>query len=94
MTQDYEMFEVKQDNPQLVAYIKQIHLQSLRDATHDYVDSTSDLPSEDMQYLFQLLNNKVSVNVYIKLSEFNYKKHTTLLSPHIKTITYPMMLQF
>lgn len=73
------MFEVKQDNPQLVAYIKQIHLQSLKDTSHDYVDSMSDLPSEDIQYLFQLLSNKVSINFYTRLSKFKYKSILTNL---------------
>lgn len=59
MSQDYELLEVKQDNPQLIAYIRQMHLRPVKEAQGEYTDVYTDEPAEDLGYILKLLNNKV-----------------------------------
>lgn len=60
MSRDYELLEVKQDNPQLIAYIRQMHLRPVKEMQGEYTDVYSDRPAEDLAYILKLLNNKVS----------------------------------
>lgn len=60
MSQDYELLSVSQDNPQLVTYIKEVHLGPAIEPHHRPLDSGITGPSEDMAYVLKLLNNKVS----------------------------------
>lgn len=60
MSKDYELLEVKQDNPQLIAYIRQMHLRPVKEAQGEYTDVFSDAPAEDLAYVLNLLENKVN----------------------------------
>lgn len=59
MSQDYELLSVQQDNPQLITYIREVHLQPAIEPHHKPLESQATGPPEDTAYVLKLLNNKV-----------------------------------
>lgn len=58
MTQDYELLSISQDNPQLIAYIREVHLTPAVEPNHKPLESSNVTP-DDTIYILKLLNNKV-----------------------------------
>lgn len=58
MTQDYELLSVSQDNPQLIAYIREVHLMPAVEPNHKPLEPSNVVP-DDTIYVLRLLNNKV-----------------------------------
>lgn len=58
MTQDYELLSISQDNPQLITYIREVHLMPAVEPNHKPLESSNTTP-EDTVYVLKLLNNKV-----------------------------------
>ncbi|XP_068897119.1 protein Star isoform X2 [Tenebrio molitor] len=58
MSQDYELLSVSQDNPQLITYIREVHLRPAIEPHHKPLESLADGPPEDTAYVIKLLNNK------------------------------------
>lgn len=59
MSQDNEFYGVAQDNPQLITYIREVHLTPAIEPHHKMLES-EDTISNDTIYVLKLLNNKVS----------------------------------
>ncbi|KAJ8920170.1 hypothetical protein NQ315_011831 [Exocentrus adspersus] len=57
MSQDYELLEVAQDNPQLVTYIREVHLAPAIEPHHKPLESENAI-SKDTAYVLKLLKNK------------------------------------
>lgn len=62
MSQDYDLLSVSQDNPQLITYIREVHLRSAIEPHHRPLDATPSLPA-DTAYVMKLLNNKVGMHL-------------------------------
>lgn len=60
MSQDYEFLNVAQDNPELIMYIKEMHLRPAIEPNHKALESSSTI-NQDMDYILKLLNNKVRI---------------------------------
>lgn len=58
MTQDYDLLNVAQDDPQLITYIREVHIRPAVDPHHYHFYNMSD-PSEKTIFVAKLLNNKV-----------------------------------
>ncbi|XP_018329594.1 protein Star [Agrilus planipennis] len=58
MSQDYELLEVAQDNPQLVTYIREVQLVPAVEPHHRPLESTGPQPPSDTAFVLKLLNNK------------------------------------
>nr|ADJ97385.1 star [Tribolium castaneum] len=58
MSQDYELLSVSQDNPQLITYIREVHMQPAIEPHHKPLESQATGPPEDTAYVLKLLNNK------------------------------------
>lgn len=63
MTQDYDLLNVAQDDPQLVTYIREVHVRPAVDPHHYRVINTSAYgrPTTRALYIAKLLNNKVNI---------------------------------
>lgn len=59
MSQDVELLNVAQDNPQLITYIREVHLRPAIEPHHKPLEYQALGPSEDTAYVLKLLNNKV-----------------------------------
>ncbi|XP_019878757.1 protein Star [Aethina tumida] len=57
MSQDNEFYGVAQDNPQLITYIREVHLTPAIEPHHKMLES-EDTISNDTIYVLKLLNNK------------------------------------
>ncbi|KAJ8967944.1 hypothetical protein NQ314_002560 [Rhamnusium bicolor] len=57
MSQDYELLGVSQDNPQLVIYIREVHLAPAIEPHHKALESEDEV-SRDTAYVLKLLKNK------------------------------------
>ncbi|KAJ8966115.1 hypothetical protein NQ317_011020 [Molorchus minor] len=57
MSQDYELLSVSQDNPQLVTYIREVHLAPAIELHHKPL-TPQDTVSKDTAYVIKLLKNK------------------------------------
>lgn len=62
MSQDYELLGVSQDNPQLVTYIREVHLAPAIEPHHKPLESENSV-SKDTAYVLKLLKNKVSIEI-------------------------------
>lgn len=60
MSQDYEFLNVAQDNPELIMYIKEMHLRPAIEPNHKALESSLSI-NQDMDYVLKLLNNKVRI---------------------------------
>lgn len=70
MSQDYELLSVSQDNPQLITYIREVHLTSAIEPNHRALESSNATP-EDTSFVIKLLNNKVKLFYwYLRLSKY------------------------
>lgn len=65
MSQDYELLGVSQDNPQLVTYIREVHLAPAIEPHHKPLESENSV-SKDTAYVLKLLKNKVSIIIILK----------------------------
>ncbi|KAI4462134.1 protein star [Holotrichia oblita] len=70
MSRDYELLEVKQDDPELIVYIRQMHLRPVKEMQGEYMDVYNDTPAEDLGYVLKLLNNK-SEGVFVEAGAYN-----------------------
>lgn len=59
MSQDYELLSVTQDNPQLITYIREVHLRPAIEPHHKPLEFMPEGLPEDTAYVIKLLNNKV-----------------------------------
>ncbi|XP_028135821.2 protein Star [Diabrotica virgifera virgifera] len=57
MSQDYDLLGVSQDDPQLIMYIRAVHLTPAIEPNHKPLKSEDEI-SEDTAYVIKLLNNK------------------------------------
>ncbi|XP_017776662.1 PREDICTED: protein Star-like isoform X1 [Nicrophorus vespilloides] len=62
MTQDYELLGVSQDNPELISAIKQYFLKPGVEPHHKPIEYIAESPSEHIEYLLKILNNKMNGN--------------------------------
>lgn len=60
MTQDYDLLNVAQDDPQLITYIREVHIRPAVDPHHYHVYNMSQ-PSDKTLYVAELLRNKVRI---------------------------------
>lgn len=60
MSKDNEFLGVAQDNPDLITYIREVHLTPAVEPHHRPLETSGPFPSEDTAYVIKLLNNKVS----------------------------------
>lgn len=59
MSQDYDFLGVAQNNEELIAYIKEVHLTTAVEPHHPPLDSHMTSPPVDTAYVLKLLKNKV-----------------------------------
>lgn len=59
LSQDFDFLSVSQDNPQLVTYIKEVFLGPAIEPHHKPIEYTAEEPSEEINFILKLLNNKV-----------------------------------
>ncbi|XP_022906085.1 protein Star [Onthophagus taurus] len=78
MSKDYELLEVTQDNPQLIAYIRQMHLQPVKETQTEPNDIVLDEPNEEIGYLLKLLKNKKN-GVFVEAGAYNDGKTSETL---------------
>ncbi|XP_056648338.1 protein Star [Diorhabda sublineata] len=57
MSQDYDLLGVSQDNPQLIMYIREVHLTPAAEPNHKPLKSDEEI-SEDTAYVIKILKNK------------------------------------
>lgn len=69
MTQDYELLGVSQDNPQLVAYIREVHLSAAIEPHHKPLES-EDVVFPDTAYVMKLLKNKNN-GIFVEAGAYN-----------------------
>lgn len=62
MSQDYDLLGVSQDDPQLIMYIREVHLTPAIEPNHKPLKSEDEI-SEDTAYVIDLLHNKVSLKL-------------------------------
>ncbi|KAK5644862.1 hypothetical protein RI129_006162 [Pyrocoelia pectoralis] len=58
MSRDNEFLGVAQDNPDLITYIREVHLSPAIEPHHKPLESLGPFPTEDTAYIIKLLNNK------------------------------------
>lgn len=59
LSQDFDFLSVSQDNPQLVTYIKEVFLGPAIEPHHKPIEYTAEEPSEEINFILKLLNDKV-----------------------------------
>lgn len=59
MTQDYDLLNVAQDDPQLITYIREVHIRPAVDPHHLHVYNMSH-PSDKTLFVAEILRNKVT----------------------------------
>lgn len=62
MSRDIDFYGLAQNDPQLIAYIKQVHLKDAVEPNHPTIESHSD-PPEDTTFVLKLLKNKVCISL-------------------------------
>lgn len=69
MTQDYDLLNVAQDDPQLITYIREVHVRPAVDPHHYHVFNSSFYmqPTERTLYVSKILNNKVRQGTHLLL---------------------------
>lgn len=58
MSRDNEFLGVAQDNPELITYIREVHLSPAVEPHHKPLETLGPFPTEDTAYIIKLLNNK------------------------------------
>ncbi|CAG9818558.1 unnamed protein product [Phaedon cochleariae] len=69
MSQDYDLLGVSQDNPQLVMYIKEVHLTPAIELHHKPLESKDEV-SPDTSYVLKLLKNK-TYGVFVEAGAYD-----------------------
>lgn len=59
MSKDDELLGISQDNPELITYIREVHLIAGAEHHHKPLESINNHPTEDVAYILRVLNNKV-----------------------------------
>lgn len=59
MSKDDELLGISQDNPELITYIREVHLIAGSEHHHRPLESVNDRAAEDVAYILRVLNNKV-----------------------------------
>lgn len=60
MSKDNEFLGVAQDNPELITYIREVHLTPAVEPHHRPLETAGPLLTDDTSFILKLLNNKVS----------------------------------
>lgn len=71
MSKDDELLGISQDNPELITYIREVHLIAGSEHHHKPLESINNRPTEDVAYILRVLNNKVSC--FSRVSSCNLK---------------------
>ncbi|GLV34252.1 Star [Carabus blaptoides fortunei] len=75
MTQDYNLLNVAQDDPQLITYIREVHVRPAVDPHHYHVFNSSFYmePTEKTLYVTKILNNKRG-GVFVEASAYRHNR--------------------